>query len=169
MREPEGVMKNFSEIAMKFLLPFAFAASLLAAPAALAQQADETPQIPFTGEGEQAVAPDMALLTLTVMREADTARAALDEANKAMADVIAAMKEEGIAPRDLQTSGLSINPRYVYPDKDDDPKEPRIVGYQVVNTLSVRVRDLEKLGAIIDRSVTLGVNQGGNIAYTNDD
>lgn len=154
---------------MKFLLPFTLAALLAAAPAAIAEQADATPQIAVSGEGEQAVKPDMALVTLTVLREADTARGALDANNEAMARVIAAMKEEGVAPKDLQTSGLSINPRYVYPDDGDGRKRPRIVAYRVTNTLSMRVGDLDRLGAIIDRSVSLGVNQGGNITFTNED
>jgi uncharacterized protein len=110
----------------------------------------------------------MAILHLTVMREAETARAALDEANAAMNEVIAAMREQGVAGRDLQTSGLSISPRYVYPDRGQD-RTPRIVGYQVANSLTVRVREIERVGQILDLSVTMGVNQGGGIQLTNED
>ena len=137
-----------------------------------AAQADEArpfPRIIVTGTGEAHVAPDMAILTLSVMREAETARAALDENSAAMAAVIAAMKEAGIAPRDLQTAGLSIQPRYVYPQSSNGEEQPRIVAYQVTNALTVRIRDIEKVGDVIDRSVTLGVNQGGGISFTNDD
>lgn len=143
----------------------------LAVPAAFAPMqahATETLQIRVSGVGEAAIAPDMALLTLTVMREAETAREALDEANSAMAAVVEAMKEEGVADRDLQTAGLSINPRYHYPDRGEN-RSPRIVAYQVTNTLSVRVREFERVGEILDLSVTLGVNQGGDIVLTNDD
>jgi hypothetical protein len=84
-----------------------------------------------------------------------------------MAGVIADLKAAGVEARDLQTSNFSISPRYR--DSDDDKiMEPEIIGYSVTNGLTVRVRDLSKLGAIIDRSVTLGVNQGGNIVFTND-
>lgn len=146
--------------------PFLAAALMAGAPA----MADErTPRISVTGEGEAAVSPDMAILNLAVLREAETARAALDANSEAMAAVIAAMKEDGIAARDLQTGGLSIDPRYVHPNEDNDETQPRIVGYEVSNTLTVRVRDLDKLGAILDRSVTLGVNRGGDITFTNDD
>lgn len=127
------------------------------------------PHIAVSGEGEMALAPDMAVLNIAVVSEEKTARAALDANNEAMAGVLAAMGEMGIAERDLQTSGFSISPRYVYPKKSTDNQRPRIVGYQVHNGLTVRVRDLAKLGEIIDRSVSLGVNQGGNIAFTNDD
>jgi len=139
--------------------------------AALAQDSQPTPRIMVSGEGTATVAPDMAIVTLTVTREADTARAALDANTAAMSEVLAAMKAEGIEDRDLQTSGFSIEPKYVYPKNysDGDRQPPKIVGYTVRNSLTVRVRDLEKVGAILDKSVTLGVNQGGGIAFTNDD
>ncbi|MEM5495395.1 SIMPL domain-containing protein [Hoeflea sp. AS16] len=126
--------------------------------------------ISVSGEGVSAVAPDMAVISLTVLRQAETAREALDANNEAMADVLAAMKAEGIAERDLQTGAFSVQPRWVYPKNDDsENREPRIVGYTVNNTLTVRIRDLSRLGDILDTSVSLGVNQGGNIVFTNDD
>ncbi|MCG5476867.1 MAG: SIMPL domain-containing protein, partial [Sinorhizobium fredii] len=63
----------------------------------------------------------------------------------------------------------SIMPQYNYPQNSDgSARPPELVGYQVVNGVSVRVRDLTKLGEILDQSVTLGVNQGGGIEFTND-
>ena len=50
-----------------------------------------------------------------------------------------------------------------------EPEQPKITGYSVVNTLSLRIRDLSKLGGIIDQAVTLGVNQGGDITFVKDD
>jgi uncharacterized protein YggE len=142
----------------------------MASPAiAVAAEQQPTPRITVVGEGETAASPDMAILSLSVLREADTALAALDANSKAMADVIDAMKKAGIADRDLQTSGLSIDPRYSAAKSGGEQQEPRIIGYRAVNGLTVRVRDLDKLGAIIDRSVSLGVNQGGGITFTNDD
>lgn len=150
-----------------FLLPLIMAATLVS-PYGAAAQDYRAPHVTVVGEGESAIPPDMAIVNLAVMREAETARGALDENNAAMQDVIAAMKEADVEPRDLQTAGLRIEPRYVYPRNGGD-EAPRIVGYQVTNTLTVRVRDLAKLGEIIDRSVTLGVNQGGGISFVNDD
>jgi len=148
-----------------------FLATPLAASPALAQQGDQTPRIVVTGEGTASVAPDMAVLSLTVLREGKSAREALDANSAAMAEVLAAMKAEGIAERDLQTANFSIEPQYYYPPRKEgtDPEQPRITGYIVRNSLTVRLRDLDKLGAVLDKSVTLGVNQGGNIAFTNDD
>ena len=151
-------------------LPLLVATALVVPNIAAAQETRQPPRIVVTGEGETAVAPDMAILTLTVMRDAETARAALDENNAAMAAVVAAMREAGIESRDLQTSGLQINPRYVYPQSPQDgQQQPRIVAYEVSNTLTVRVRDIAAVGAILDQSVSLGVNQGGSISFTNDD
>jgi uncharacterized protein YggE len=129
------------------------------------------PMIVVTGQGSAELVPDMAVLQLTVTREATTARAALDENSAAMAEVIAALRGQGIAERDIQTANFSIQPRYSYPTPkaQGENQVPRIVGYTVRNGLAVRVRDLGKLGAIVDQSVTLGVNEGGDILFTNDD
>lgn len=128
-------------------------------------------RIVVSGEGDADLAPDMAVLTLTVMREASTARKALDANSAAMADVLAAMKAAGIADRDLQTAGFSVQPRYSQPPRQPDGARParEIVGYQVRNTLTVRVRDIASVGEILDTSVKLGVNEGGDIRFTNAD
>lgn len=127
------------------------------------------PVIVVTGSGESAVAPDMAIVSLGVAETRPTAREALDVANKAMAAVIDTLKKDGIAARDLQTSGLSIQAQYSYPQNDDGtPRTPVLTGYMVSNTLAVRVRDTARVGSVIDAAVSLGVNQGGDIRFTND-
>ncbi len=147
-------------------LPAAFAAASLPS---VARAEPVPPHITVVGEGEKAVQPDMAILSLSVMREAPTARAALDASNEAIAAVIAAMKSAGIAERDLQTAGLQINPRYDYVARQDGGQEGKLAAYQVTNTLSVRVRDIAKTGELLDQAVTQGVNQGGSVTFTNDD
>ena len=153
----------------RHLLPLALAAAIAFPAMAGAADLPTPPRIIVSGEGEATVAPDLAVLTLSVMREAKTARAALDANNDAMAAVIAAMKAAGIKDRDLQTAGIQINPRYNYTNKPDGSQEAELVAYQVTNTLSVRVRDVDKTGDILDKAVSLGVNQGGGIVFTNDD
>ena len=151
---------------MRATLPLAFL--MLGSASAFAQPVSPapTPQIVVTGEGEATARPDLAMLTLSVMREAETAREALDANSSAMADVIAAMKAEGVADKDLQTSSLSIEPRYTYPtNKDGEQQQPKLVGYQVTNSLGVRVREIDKVGALLDKAVSLGVNQGGQINF----
>ena len=123
--------------------------------------------ISISATGRANAVPDMAVLNLSVRREAETAREALTANNNAMGGVLAAMKEAGVEDRDLQTSNFNIQPQYVYPksSKNRQPEPPRIIGYIVANSLTVRVRDLEKLGSIMDQSVSLGVNGGGNITF----
>ena len=141
--------------------------AILAAPPALADEI--APRIVVGATGEVAVVPDMATLRLTVLRDGETARTALDAANEAARAVIAALKAQGIAERDLQTSGLMVQPQYAYPQPTERPAAPRITGYQVTNTITARLRDLTKVGAVIDEAVTLGVNQGGDIVFGNAD
>lgn len=125
--------------------------------------------IMVTGEGEVQAAPDMAILDLTVLREAKTAREAMTDNNKAMTQVLAAMKDAGIEDRDLQTSGVNIQPTYTYPSDKNGLKAPKIIGYSVTNGLTVRVRDLNKVGDLLDKSIDLGINQSGGLRFINDD
>ena len=152
-----------------FTLLASLTLSLLAAQSSYAMGGDEQPVIMVNGEGVSTLAPDMAVLTLTVMREAPTARTALTDSSKAMSDVIAAMKAFGIASRDLQTAGLSIQPQYTYPKPNTQGETRKLTGYVVRNTLTVRVRDMQKVGDVLDKSVSLGVNEGGGITFANDD
>jgi len=144
-------------------------AAALAVPAIAHAAEPIQPSIVVTGEGEASVKPDLAVLTLSVMSEAESAREAMTANNTSMADVIADMKASGIADRDLQTAGIQINPKYVYSNKPDGSQEAKLVGYQVTNTLTIRVRDIAKTGEVIDKAVSKGVNQGGMISFTNDD
>jgi len=148
----------------------AFAAAFAGVSAAQAQETDkDKATIIVAGEGRATTAPDMAVLQLSVVKDGKTAREALDANNKTMAEVLKALKDGGIADRDLQTSGFMLNPQYTYPtNTDGSNRAPELIGYQVTNGVSVRVRDLAKLGEVIDKSVSLGVNQGGGVQFTND-
>lgn len=159
---------------MKSLRITAAASTILLATLLLGAQAsaaEDAARIMVSGEGSSEVAPDMAVLQLTVMREAETARAALDANSVAMAQVLTAMQQQGVEKRDLQTSNFSIQPRYHHPrtQSSGERKPPQITGYVVRNSLSVRVRDISRVGEILDQSVTLGVNEGGQIRFTNAD
>lgn len=161
-------IRNFS----RPVFGVAAAAAIALSAVNTAKADDNAPReavISVSGEGRSAVAPDMAVLSFSVVSDAKTAREALDANNKSMTDVLKALKDAGIAERDLQTSGFAINPQYQYPDNSDGGNKPPVLtGYQVANSLTIRVRDLPKLGSIIDQAVTLGVNQGGSIFFTND-
>lgn len=127
--------------------------------------------VSVNGTGTMRVAPDMAIITAGVVKEAATAREALDANNAAMQTVLAEMKQFGIAEKDLQTSGFNIQPRYFYPKRKTNGEQPapKITGYLVSNNLTIRILKLELTGEVLDRVVTLGVNTGGNIRFTNSD
>jgi uncharacterized protein YggE len=138
----------------------------------VAQASEEPmPRILVTGEGSADIAPDMAVLVLSVNREAPTAREALTANSAAMSKVLAAMTGLGIDKADLQTANFDIQPRYTHPGQQSNgsAEAPKLVGYIVRNSLSVRVRDISRVGEVLDTSVTLGVNEGGSILFTNDD
>lgn len=150
----------------------ALMASLVLPAVSFAQAPPPPPQpraITVSGEGTASIAPDMAIVNLSVTRMAETAQAALAQNNEAVRSVLDALKANGVADRDIQTGDFSIFPRYSdrQPTPQNTNQQPVIIGYQVTNSLTVRVRELSKLGGLIDQSVKLGVNQGGQITFTN--
>jgi hypothetical protein len=151
-------------------LPLAMASAQFPTPLAAEENARQ-PTITMSGHGDISAAPDTAHISTGVVSEAKTAREALTANNTAMEKVIAELKKAGIEARDLQTSNFSVQPQYYHPPRDrNGPIEPpRIVGYQVSNTLRVRVRDLARLGAILDVTVSQGANQLNGIAFSIDD
>jgi uncharacterized protein YggE len=139
-------------------------AAALASGAALADtHAGAAPQITVTGEGRVQVTPDMATITIGAQNEAETAADALAATSAATAQIIARLTEAGIEARDIQTANLSLSPRYE--NYRGDGSQPRLLGYVASNTVQVRVRDLETLGARLDASVAAGGNQFGGLAF----
>lgn len=119
------------------------------------------PQISVTGEGEVAAAPDLATITLGVTTEARTAAEALAANSAALAAVVANLKAAGIEPRDIQTTGLSLNP--VWSGYSDRPQ--RIEKFQAVNGVTVRVRDIARTGAVLDAAVKDGANTLNGLSF----
>ncbi|MEX2128989.1 MAG: SIMPL domain-containing protein [Xanthobacteraceae bacterium] len=142
------------------MLPFVI---VLAAPAEA--QEKSMPTITVAGEGIAAARPDMAVVGVGVVAQAARARDALAQNSKSMSEVVAAAKEAGIESRDLETSQISLRPQYSYPAQGSR-EAPKLVGYEAGNSLSIRVRDLDKLGALLDRLVTVGANQIRGIELT---
>jgi hypothetical protein len=157
---------------MRQLLPLLPLALLvpLAAPA-LAHDADTPRTISVEGKGEVSTAPDTAFVDAGVTTTAPAARDALTANTKAMSDLIAALKTNGIAAADIQTSGFSVNPQYFYAERDasGNTPPPRITGYQVQNGVKVTVHKLDDLGTILDNIVTVGANTINGVSFSVDD
>lgn len=125
--------------------------------------------ISIEGRGEVTATPDTAAINSGVTTQGATAREALDLNTKAMTDLIAALKDAGIEARDIQTTGFTVSPNYVYTDERDDKGytlPPKINGYQVSNGVTVVVRKLADLGSILDRSVTVGANTVNGVSFS---
>lgn len=139
------------------------AASMAAAAPARAEAdaAFAATTLSLSAYGEARVDPDMATISLGVENQAPTAAAAMLANAAQMSRVVAALKKAGIADRDLQTANLSLNPQYVY----EQNQPPRLTGYQASNQLSITVRDLAKLGAVVDATVSAGATNVSQISF----
>lgn len=129
---------------------------------ALPVMAQDARTITVIGEGRISAAPDMAILRLGVSREARAASDAMRLASKAAAAVLAQVEASGIEARDVQTANVSLSPRW----QNTQNTAPRVVGYIASNDLSVRVRDLSNLGALMDAVVSDGANQMNGLRFT---
>src|SRR3954471_15899493 len=135
------------------------AAAVAVLSPAVAQEAATAPgRISVVGEGKAATAPDTAIFDVGVVVIAETAQAALEQNTKAITALLAALKAAGIEGRDLATSGFAVQPRFVYPQPEPgkQPEQPKLEGYEVRNSVTAKVRDLSKLGMILDMAVQHG-------------
>jgi uncharacterized protein YggE len=143
---------------MKSLRAFVFLiATIIVAP--FAQAADRL--VTVSGEATVNVAPDTAVIRVGVTSTAKSAREASDANSKQMTAVLAAIKDAGIAARDIQTSRLSLQPQY-------DPNRSgtaRLLGFQATNQITVNVRDIDKLAGIIDQAIAAGANEMSGLEF----
>jgi hypothetical protein len=117
--------------------------------------------VTVTGEATVAVAPDAAMIRIGVSSQDKTAREASDANAKQMTAVLAAIKNNSIADRDIQTSRLSLQPQY-------DPNKSgtaRLTGFQATNQVTVRIRDIGKLAAVLDSAIAAGANEMSGIEF----
>ncbi len=134
-------------------------AAMLAAPIFAAHAADRL--VTVNGEATVAVAPDTAVIRIGVSSQGKTAREAGDANAKDMTAVLAALKDAGIAQRDVQTSQLSLQPQF-------DPSKAgsnRLIGFQATNQVSVRLRATDQLPVVIDRAIGAGANEMSGIEF----
>lgn len=111
--------------------------------------------------GETKVTPDQATISIGVTSQAATAQEAMRLNNTQMNRVVAAIRGQGVAERDVQTSGLNLNPQQVY--RENQP--PQVTGYQASNTVTVTVQDLARLGPVVDAVVAAGSNTINNVSF----
>ena len=134
---------------------------LQAAPA-LAHDGPDRRTISLSASGAVKTTPDKVDISTGVTTEAKTAREALDQNTEAMIKVVEALKADGIDAKDIQTVNFSVGPVY---EQKAEGKPPVVVGYRVTNQVRITLHDIKKLGAILDKVVTLGANQIDGIEF----
>ena len=116
--------------------------------------ATAVPGITVGGRADVAGTPDTLRLDLSVVATAPTVTEALASANRSAGAVQQSLLSSGVKKKDLQTSGLNIQPNYDYPNGGT----PRLTGYQVSESLSAKLRNLGRAGDAIGRAVNVGGN-----------
>ena len=149
-----------------FVRSAAILSLLLFATDAVADGTQRT--LSVSGAGEAVAAPDVARITTGVQMRAESAGEAMRLASEAMVMVFAALEAEGVAAADVQTSGLSLDPVW---DDDVPPGSgpPDVVGYVAGNMVTIRLRDVDAMGPVVDALVVAGANRFQDIGFGIDD
>jgi uncharacterized protein YggE len=119
--------------------------------------------ITVSGTGQAFGAPDLALLDLGVSADGKTVKEARDTAATAMNKVLGALKDDGVAEKDIQTRQFTIEPQYDYPNGKQE-----LTGFRVTNIVEAKVRDLDRVGEIVDDAAAAGgdVVQVQSLSFT---
>lgn len=128
-------------------------------------QGEELPRtITVSGQGKATAPPNMATIRSGVVTQALTAQEALAANNRSMKTIMKVLQDKGVDNKDIQTSGFNISPEYP-PYTRGKPQKREIKGYRVSNNVAVKVRDLSRLGEILDALVRAGSNQISGISF----
>ncbi|MEX2090930.1 MAG: SIMPL domain-containing protein [Candidatus Paceibacterota bacterium] len=125
-----------------------------------------TNTVSFSGEGKVVARPDIAKVNISIVTDALTSKAAQDENSKKSKAVTDYLKGQNIEDKDIKTTGYNIYPQYKYPQFGG---QPIITGYQVNQSVEVKIRDLEKVSDILDGVVGAGANQVNGLSFEIDD
>jgi uncharacterized protein YggE len=138
----------------------------------IGQEVESRNTISVSGDGEVYAKPDLALTSFSVTTESDTVNKAMQENTEKMNAIINAMKEQGVASKDLKTTNFSLYPRYEWQERAEiypyQQGERVLAGYEVTQSLQVKIRDLDKAGQIIQTAAEVGANQVGSLQFTID-
>ena len=116
----------------------------------------------LTGEGRVQVKPDLAMINLGVVTDAQTAQEAVAKNAELMGKVLSKIKALKVAAEDLQTVGVNIAPVVDY--DEHSPTYGKNIGYRVEDTLAVKVA-VALAGKVLDEGITAGANVAGNLSF----
>lgn len=130
-----------------------------------------TNTITVSGEGEVFAVPDTATFSVTVQEEAKDVKTAQTAATKKNNDIVSYLKTAGVDSKDIQTSDYNVYPQYDYSqgicrDGYCPPGKQTLRGYQVSQTLTVKVRDTDKAGDLLSGVGSLGASQVSGLNFT---
>lgn len=130
------------------------------------EQQDYTPMtISVESDGKVSAPPDIAVVSFGVQTgRQSTAQQAMKLLSEKMQDIIAAVKKEGIEEKDITTDSLSLFPAFDWKEGQQIPR-----GFEANQSLHVKVRDLDKIGAVLSGVTAAGANQVGGVDFTIDD
>ena len=120
--------------------------------------------ISVSGEGKAVAKPDIGQVSLSVISDAATVVAAQKDNTDKMNKITQVVKEIGVKEDDLKTANYNVSPRYQY-----SVGKSTIIGYEVSQTLEVKIRDLDKVGEVLGQATNAGANQVGALNFTFDD
>lgn len=122
--------------------------------------------ITVVGEGTVKVKPDTAVASIGVETTGATVREATSQNAETMTAVMAALRAQGIAESDIQTSGFNV-----WVDRNPSPEQGGMGSalYRVNNNVSVTIRDLTKVGPVLDAVIEAGANSIYGVSFGLDD
>lgn len=124
--------------------------------------APQSDVITVTGTGDAYATPDIGLIDISVLTQDKVVSTASDENSKKMNDIIAYVKGAGVEEKDIKTINFNISPIYSYESRTG---KRNLDGYQVSQSLEVKIRDLSKVGDIISNATSLGANDISSLTF----
>lgn len=169
-------VRTFAVVALAALSVFLVAAALneLKSYRYIGSGVSASNTITVSGKGEVFAVPDTATFSVTVQEEAKQVADAQEVATKKSNDIIAYLKGEGIEEKDIKTTDYSVYPQYDYiqgvcSGTYCPPGRQELRGFQVIQTLTIKVRDTKKAGDLLSGVGGLGASSVSGLSFTVDD
>jgi uncharacterized protein len=145
-----------------------FAFTLILTSAAYAQEAKDRPLITVSGQAELRVPPDEIMFTLSVESVDKDMLAAKKKTDDSVREVLAIARRNSVKDEDVQTSYISVEPKYNTDDLEYDQRrgvKREFVGYQVSKTVAVRLRDIARFDGLLSDVLRAGVTRVRNVEF----
>lgn len=140
----------------KFIGPFPFSVNSV--------QTTKQTSFQVTGEGKVAAVPNQATISFAVTKQAATVADAQDQTNKIVDVVLSAVKNQGVSSNDIKTTDYNVSPQYNF-----QAASQTITGYQVTQTVEVKIRQLGNVNKVLDAITSSGANVVNQVAFGFDD